>query len=248
MGQNLVVRRGQGAPAGAIPGRMVLRGRDEVGDHLDVATDAAEGAVGLVAQVLRHCGHAIGLLDRELRDREVRGILPHQRDVGAVQRGDDLEVALRFEHLLGEPGGRGVRDGVVHVHQLEFLAQRDLVLLDRQRERVGRVLEQRVVGGHDLVEGHALGEPAPQAERAGVRDEVHLVPPPREVEPQLGRDGSGPAVGGVAGDPYAHASSAFSCQPSAKHGTPAFENLVGQGLRALRRVEQPDTVTLTADG
>jgi len=136
----------------------------------------------------------------------------------------------------------------VYVHQLELLAQRDLVLLDGQRERIGRVLEQRVVGGHDLVEGHALGEPAPQPERAGVRDEVDLVAAPRELEPQLGGDGSGATVGGVAGDPYAHASSAFSCQPSANHGMPAFEDPVGQGLRALRRVEQPHTVTLTADG
>src|SRR5881409_1785043 len=214
--QDLVVRRGQRAPAGRIAGRMVLRARHEVRDHLDVAAGAAEGAIGLVAQVLRHGGHPIGLLDRELRDGEVRGILPHERDVGAVQRGDELEVALRLEHLLGEPGRRGMRDGVMHVHQLELLAQRDLVLLDGQRERVGRVLEQRIVGGHDLVEGDALGEPAPQPERAGVRDEMDLVAAPRELEPQLGGDGSGAAVGRIAGDANSHETSDVRHQTSAR--------------------------------
>src|SRR2546422_7871297 len=39
-----------------------------------------------------------------------------------------LQVPLALEHLLGEPGGRGVRDGVMRMHELQVFAQGDLVL------------------------------------------------------------------------------------------------------------------------
>jgi hypothetical protein len=91
----------------------------------------SERAVGLVPQELRDRGHAVRLLDRELGERVVGRVLPYQRDVGAVQRGDDLQVPLRLEHLLREPRRRGMRDGIVHVHEVEVLAHRHFVLLYR---------------------------------------------------------------------------------------------------------------------
>src|SRR2546429_198569 len=113
-------------------------------------------------------------------------------------------VARRVEHLLGEPRRRGMRDGVVHMHEVEVLAHRHFVLLHRQRQRVRRrLLEQGIFGLRDLVERHPL-RVAAQPKRARVGDEVHLVPPPGELEPQLGRDGTGAAVGGVARNPDAH--------------------------------------------
>jgi len=121
-----------------------------------------------------------------------------------VQRGDNLQVPLRLEHLFREPGRGGMRDGVVHVHEVEVLAHCHFVLLYRQRQRVGRrVLEQGILGLHDLVERHPLGV-ATQSKGARVGDEVHLVPAPGELEPQLRRYGSGAAVGGITGDADAH--------------------------------------------
>src|SRR5437879_2227954 len=179
--QDLVVRRGQRAAARAVRRRVELGGRDEVGNYADVASGAPEGAIGLVPEVLRDRGHAVGLLDRELGDREVRRVLADERDVGAVQRRYDFEVALALEHLLGEPRRRGVRDRIMYVHQLELFAQGDLVLLHRQRQRVGGLLEQRILGGNHFVESDALGEATPQPKRAGVRNDVDLVPPPAEL-------------------------------------------------------------------
>jgi len=110
---------------------VILRRRDEVGDHDHVAPIASECAVRLISQELRDRGHSIRLLDRELGEREVRRVLPHQCDIGAVQRGHDLQILLPFEHLLREPRRRGMRNGVMHVHDVELFAHRHFVLLHR---------------------------------------------------------------------------------------------------------------------
>ena len=89
------------------------------------------------------------------------------------------------------------------VQQIQPLALRDLVLLDCQGQRVRGLLEQRIVDRRDLVEGHPLDHP-PQPEWAGIRDEVDVVPAAGELQPQLGRNGAGAAVGRVAGDADAH--------------------------------------------
>ena len=107
-----------------------------------------------------------------------------------------------------------MRDRVVSVHQLESFAQRHLVLLHRERELVGRVLEQRIVRRDHLVEGDALGEPAAQAERARVGDDMHVVAAPGELEAQLGRDGAGAAVRRVTGDADAHQAFSVIRRPS----------------------------------
>ncbi len=55
-----------------------------------------------------------------------------------MQRRHDLEMqSLVLEHLFRQPGGGGVRDGVVDVHQIELLALGDFMLFDRECQRVG---------------------------------------------------------------------------------------------------------------
>jgi len=99
----------------------------------------------------------------------------------------------------------------VHMHEVEALAHRHLVLLDGQRERVrGRLLEERVLHLRDLVKRHALGEPA-EPERARVGDEVDLVAAPRQLEAQLGGNSARAAVRRIAGDADSHAAAA-DCQ------------------------------------
>jgi len=59
-----------------------------------------------------------------------------------------------------------MRDGVVHVEQLQPLSQDHLVLLRRQREGIGEMVEQRIPAhpGIDLMEEDALGV-SPQPKR-----------------------------------------------------------------------------------
>ena len=56
----------------------------EVRHDVNAAGGAAEGAVRLLLEVRRHGGHGVRVLDGELGDGEEAGVLPHQRDVGAV--------------------------------------------------------------------------------------------------------------------------------------------------------------------
>ena len=108
------------------------------------------------------------------------------------------------EHLLGEPGRRRMRDRVVGVHEIELLALGDFVLFDRERERIRRrLLEQRVFELRDFVERHALRKAA-QPKRTRVRDEVDVVPAPRELEAELRSDGTRPSVRGIARNPDSH--------------------------------------------
>ena len=115
---------------------------------------------------------------------------------------------VRREHLARDPRARGVRDGVVHVQQVELVRQHHLVHPHGEREVVRRILEQRIAADVHLVEVDPRQERR-EPERLLVRDEVDLVAALRERDPQLGRDGARAAIGRVAGDPDLHASHVF---------------------------------------
>ena len=58
---------------------------------------------GLVAEVARDGGDAIGFGDRELGDRLEGGVLADECDIGAVKSGDDAErLAAEAETLAAE--------------------------------------------------------------------------------------------------------------------------------------------------
>ena len=162
----------------------------------------AQRRVGRLAQPGRGRGHRVAGGDRELRQRQEAVVGADQRDVGAVQRGDDLGGASRRvggQHLAGQVGAGGVRDGVVGVDQIELLAAGDLDQLRRQRQRVGRVLELRVGAHLDGVEQDvrlALVE----ASRDVVAEDVDAVAAPGQPHRDLGRDDAAAAEGREAGD------------------------------------------------
>ncbi len=191
---------------------------DEVGDDIHASVAAAEGLDRLVLEPLRDGGDAVGALDREAGDRLVRVVLPDDGDVGAMQGGHDGErTALLFQHLLGDPGAGRMRDGVVDVQEVESLREHDVVHAHREREVVGRILEQRVVADAHLVEVHAREE-VRQPERVLVRDEVDLMAARRERDPEFGGDGAGAAVRRIAGDADLHASTPVRNHRSARAG------------------------------
>ncbi len=155
-------------------------------------------------QILRDRGDAVALVDGEARDRQVRRIGADQRDVGAVQGGDVRQTAafarmIAGQHLPRQHGADRVRNRVVHVQQIEFVDLRDFGHARRQRQIVGRILEQRIARDFHFVivdVGLRFG----QANGLRVGDEVHLVTALRQFQAEFGGDHAAAAVGGITGD------------------------------------------------
>ena len=76
--QQLLARRRVSRGPGLLVVRMVQVAVDEVLDHPDLVRHA-EDFHRLTAQVLADRRNPIGFLDRELGDREIRAVGPHQR-------------------------------------------------------------------------------------------------------------------------------------------------------------------------
>ena len=194
-GGGAVPRPGGGASA------PVVVGIDEVRDHLDRPGDP-EHPAGLRAQRMRHGGHRIRALDAEGGHRPEAVVAAHQRDVGAVQGGHHLQVELGRD-LLGQDGRRRERDRVMDVQDPQAMRTRDLRELGRQRQRVGELLEERILLDRDLVETDARRQHA-QAQRRRVAHERHRVAALGQPQAELGGDHAAAAVGRVAGDAYSH--------------------------------------------
>ena len=133
-------------------------------------------------------------------DGEIGAVEADQGDVGAMERGDEREMdAAGGEHLFGEVGRDGVRNGVMDVEEVKAFPFGDLRHAGGEGKIVGRVLEERVVEELNLVEvdvGFAAGE----TEGRGRGDEVNVVATGGELDAELSSDDAGAAVGGVAGD------------------------------------------------
>jgi len=90
----------------------------EIVDHADFVAHA-ENLLGALANEFADAGDAVRLLNREFRDGEIRTVRADQGDVGAVQRGNEGQPTLGREHLLCQQRGNGMRNGVMHVQQVE---------------------------------------------------------------------------------------------------------------------------------
>ncbi len=127
----------------------------EVGNHLDRGLHLEDFHRALL-QVVGDGSNAVALLNGKARDRKVGGIGADQRDVGSVQRGDVRQPArlahmVAAQHLPGQHGAHRMRNGVVHVQQIEIVNLRHLGHARRQRQIVGRIFEQRILRHFDLV-------------------------------------------------------------------------------------------------
>ncbi len=114
-------------------------------------------------------------------------------------------AAVGGEHVPGEQGADGVRDGVVDVQEIERVELGDLGHAGGESEIVGRVLEEGIVGDGHFVEVD-VGLAAGEAEGLGVGDEVDVVAAGGEFDAEFGGDDSAAAVGGIAGDADLHGS------------------------------------------
>ena len=97
-------------------------------------------------------------MDRESRDVVKRRIRTDQRDIGTVQRGDNLRrrLPLAFQNLAGKKSARGVRYGVVNVKNVQVRAARNFRHFRCQRQGIGRELEQGVGSRFHTVK-HKIG-------------------------------------------------------------------------------------------
>ncbi len=153
---------------------------------------------GLLAEPLGDRGHAVALLDAESNDRVEGRLHADQGDIGSMERRDGRDAAIA-QHLPREKGAGCMRNRVVDVEQVEVVLEGDLDELRGEAQRVGRVVEDGVVVGEDLMEVHVLGESL-QADGRRVADEVDVAPSRRHRESQLRRDDPAPPVAGVADD------------------------------------------------
>src|SRR5262249_44662377 len=145
---------------------------DEVGDYFDGALDV-ELFDGLIQQIFRDGGYAVGLLDGEAHDRQKAAVAADQCNVGAVQRGDEWQ-ASRLSHGARKMRADRVRNGVVNVENVERLGLEDFDHFCGEGERVWRVIEERVGRDVDFVEENVrVG--GIHANRRGVGDEVNVV-------------------------------------------------------------------------
>ncbi len=104
-------------------------------------------------------------------------------------------------------GADGVRDGVVHMQDVEFFVIGDFGHLRRERKRVGRVrIEQRISGHSHFVKMNAFMKNV-EARRQGVADEVNVVTAARQRDSELGGHHARAAKGRIAGNADSHATS-----------------------------------------
>ena len=199
--QNRLVILGPFLPRRAILGAFVQVAVHEIGDHFDVPLDF-EFVVSLLAQVFRNRSHPVALLDGKPGDRQVTAVVAHHRNIGAVQGSDERQFLGRRHHPRQQRAHR-MRNRVVHVEQVQRLRLRHLDHLRRQRQRIRGMIEQRVSRHLHLMKIDPfvmLGQP----DRHGIADEVHLMPPCRQLDTEFGSHHARTAVRGIAGDSDFH--------------------------------------------
>lgn len=148
-----------GRPLGAaalILGAMIEIAVHEIADDLNWPTDV-EFLDRPVAQVAGDGGDAVALLDREARDGQITAVIAHERDVRAVEGGDERQAAGRG-HGPCEQSADGMRDRVMDVEEIKTGGFGDFGHFYCESQRVRRMIKQRIRGGFSFVEkncGHA---------------------------------------------------------------------------------------------
>src|SRR5688572_8699634 len=100
-----------------------MRRADEVRDHLDLVE--IERLDGRFFQELRNGRYAVRLLQGVAGDRQVGAVRTDERDVRAVQCGDDGDVTFLLYRFAGEYPADRVRDGVMDVQKVKLFRTRD---------------------------------------------------------------------------------------------------------------------------
>ena len=155
----------------------------------------AEVVARRLRQERRRRGDAVALLDREARDRQERRVAADERDVGAVQRGDDARRARRRGSAA--PGRRWSRAGARSARATDRAARAcaTSTIFDASASAYGLCSKQRIVARLDLVEDRRSPTRRSRRARRLGADEVHAVAAARQLEADLGGDDAAAAEG-----------------------------------------------------
>ena len=77
-----------------------------------------------IAKIVGDRADSIALLDRKAGDGEIRAVKADEGYIGAMQRGDERELAMaatRGQHLPGQHRAHRMRNGVMHVQQVQII-------------------------------------------------------------------------------------------------------------------------------
>ena len=176
---------------------------DEIRYHVDGPLDF-KFSQRAVSQVIRYGGDAVALLDREARDGQIAAVAAHQRDVRPVQGGDEGQAPRRGHHAREQRAYR-MGNRVVNVQQIERGCFGNFGHFGRQRQRVRRMVEQRIRGDFYLMKRDAVARSA-EANGHRVADEMHIVPARGQFDAEFGGHHAGTAVRGIASDSDFHVS------------------------------------------
>ena len=177
---------------------------DEIGNHLDAALVASKRAICLVTQVIRHRGYRIRALNSKFRDGKKRLLFSDERNISSMQCCNDLQRMILAGHLTGQERRRCMGYGVVDMKHVQPFTQRHLMLFHCKRQRIREVLQEGI-GRADVdgVEIDVLRKPR-QPKGRGIGNDVYLMAPLGQFEPQLGGHCTGSSVRGITSNPNAH--------------------------------------------
>jgi hypothetical protein len=187
---------------------VIFFGVHKVCDYPDILPDAIVRH-RLLTEETRDGGDAVTLFDAELHHRQERGFESDKRDIRAVQRCDDPELAV--QDLPGQEGAGGVRDGVVGMDKVQLFKPAHFHNLAGQCRSVEGELEEGVVCHLHFMIKHVSQVPI-EPHRHGVTDEVDLVSLVRQRFPELGGHDAAAAVRGVTDDADLHATDPFGAK------------------------------------
>src|SRR5205807_4165784 len=128
-----------------------------------------------------------------------------QCDVSPVQGGGKGKLAARSvtragEHLLGQHCAYRMRNGVVHMQQVERVDLCHFRHASGQSKIVWRIFEERILRDVHFMEVN-VGVEFNQSNRLGVRNEMDLVAALRQLNTQFSGDHSAATIGWITGYP-----------------------------------------------
>src|SRR5690606_16882015 len=94
----------------------------------------------------------IGLIYTKGNGRFVERMIPHQGNIGSMQRCYNWNVyTLRLEHLFGHIGSVGMWNGIMNVKNLNIVEFHHINQLTRKGKLIWLIVKQRVFRNVDLV-------------------------------------------------------------------------------------------------
>ena len=152
---------------------------------------------------MRNRGDTVRFLESIFRDRQVRSIGAHEGDVSSMQRRYHGQSTMTLDRLAREDRANRMRDGVMHMQQIEILVFSYGRHLRRQRQRVRLMLEQRIRHHLDFMKTHALIQFS-QPRRQSRGDEMHGVPALGKFFPELRAHNAAATIGRIDCDADIH--------------------------------------------